>query len=82
MPGYHTATVTRCDSRADFGACPCCGYSAAGEPFGACPSSGYSVTSGSLFNAACPCYAFPQVSNRLLNACQIHLNEGPIYIKV
>jgi len=41
-------TVTRCDSRADFDACPCCGYSAAGEPFGACPCSSYSATAGSL----------------------------------
>ena len=41
MSGYHATTVTRCDSRADFGVCPCCGYSAAGEPFGACPCHGY-----------------------------------------
>ena len=26
--GYHAAIVTRCDSRADFGACPCSSYSA------------------------------------------------------
>ena len=31
MPGCHAATMTTCDSRADFGTCPCCGYSAAGE---------------------------------------------------
>jgi len=67
MSGYHAATVTRCDSRADFGVCPCCGYSAAGEPFGACPCSGYSVTAGSLFGAACPYCAFTQGRNRLLN---------------
>jgi len=67
MPGCHAATVTRCDSRADFGACPCCGYSAAGEPFDACPCSGYSVTAGSLFDAAFPCYVFTQGSSRLLN---------------
>ena len=41
-------TVTRCDSRADFDACPCCGYSVTGEPFGTCPCSGYSATAGSL----------------------------------
>ena len=53
MSGCHAATVTRCDSKADFGACPCCGYSAAGEPFGACPCSGYSAAAGSPFSA-CP----------------------------
>ena len=37
MLGYQAATVTTCDNRADFCVCPCCGYSAAGEPFGACP---------------------------------------------
>jgi len=37
MSGYHAATVTRCDSKADFGICPYCGYSAAGEPFGVYP---------------------------------------------
>ena len=38
MSGRHAATVTRCDSGADFGACPCRGYSAAaGSPFGAYP---------------------------------------------
>ena len=46
MSGYHAATVTRCDSRANFGACPCCGYSAAGEPFDAYPCSCYSATAG------------------------------------
>ena len=49
MSGSHAAIVTRCDSRADFGACPCYGYSAAGEPFGACPCSCYSATAGSPF---------------------------------
>ena len=41
--------MTRCDSRADFGACPCCGYSVAGKPFGACPYRSYS---------AYPCHAY------------------------
>ena len=41
MSGCHAVTVTRCDSRADFDACPYCGYSAVGEPFGAYPCSGY-----------------------------------------
>ena len=41
--------VTRCDSRADFDACPCCGYSATGEPFGAYPYSGYSAAAGEPF---------------------------------
>ena len=36
MTGCHAATVTRCDSMADFYVCPCCDYSAAKEPFGAC----------------------------------------------
>ena len=57
MSGYPAATVTRCDSRADFGACPCCGYSAAGEPFGAYLCRGYSVAVGSPFGA-CPYRAF------------------------
>jgi len=48
MPGCQATTVTRCDSRADFGACLCCGYSAAGEPFGACPCNSYSAAAGSL----------------------------------
>ena len=48
MPGCHAAIVTRCDSRADFGTCPYCGYSAVGEPFGACPCSGYNAVEGSL----------------------------------
>ena len=48
MTGCHAATVTRCDSRADFDVCPCCGYSAAGKPFGACPYNSYSTTAGSL----------------------------------
>jgi len=53
MSGYHAAILTRCDSRADFGSCHCCGYSAAGEPFGACPCNGYSQQQGALFGA-CP----------------------------
>ena len=59
MPGCHAAIVTISDSRADFGACPCCGFSAAGEPFGACPYSGYSAAAGSS-SGACPCRAFTQ----------------------
>jgi len=53
MPGCQAVTVTRCDSMADFGAYPYCGYSAAGEPFGACPCNGYSQQQGALFGA-CP----------------------------
>ena len=49
MSGYHATTVTRCDSRANFSACPCFGYSAAGEPFDACPCRGYSATAGEPF---------------------------------
>ena len=49
MSGYHAATMTRCDSRADFGTCPYYGYSAAGEPFIACPCSCYSATARSPF---------------------------------
>ena len=43
MSGCCAATVNRCDRRVDFYACPCCGYSVAGEPFGAYPYSGYST---------------------------------------
>ena len=49
MLDYHVTTVTKCDSRADFGACPCCGYSAAGEPFDACPCRDYSAAAGEPF---------------------------------
>ena len=49
MLGCHAATVTRSDSRADFGACPCCGYSASGVPFGACPYHSYSAAAGEPF---------------------------------
>ena len=65
MPGCHAATVTRCDSRADFGTYPCCGYSAAGEPFGACPYNGYSAAVGETFW----CLSLPHIqreSSRLL----------------
>jgi len=49
MSGCHIATVTRCDSMADFVACLCCDYSTAGESFGACPCSGYSSAAGKPF---------------------------------
>ena len=48
MSDCHAATVTRCDSKADFGACSCSGYIAAGEPFDVCPCSGYSAAVRSL----------------------------------
>ena len=67
MSDRHAATVSRCDSRTDLGTCPCCGYSAAGEPFGACPFYGYSTTAGSLFSAVFSCRAFALGSSRLLN---------------
>ena len=67
MSCCHVATVTRCDSRADFGACPYCGYSASGEPFDACPCCGYSATAGSLFGAVFPCCVFTQGNSRLSN---------------
>ena len=60
MSDYHAAIVTRCDSRADFGASPCCGYSAAGEPFDAYPYNGYSVTVESLFDVVFSYCAFIQ----------------------
>ena len=66
MSGCNAVIVTRCDSRTDFGACPCYGYSVAGEPFGVCPCCVYSTTAGSLFSAAFPYRAFTQGSNRLL----------------
>jgi len=53
----HAATVTICDSRANFDAYPCYGYSTAGEPFGTYPSCGYSASVGSPFGA-CPCRPF------------------------
>jgi len=49
-------TVTRYDSRDDFGACPSYGYSAAGKPFAAYPCSGYSAT-GEPFGAY-PCCSY------------------------
>ena len=64
MAGYHAAAVTKCDSRADFGDCPGCGYSAVGESFDACPCCDYSAAIGSPFDA-CPCRAFRE-SSRLL----------------
>ena len=69
MSGCHAATVTRCDSRADFGACPCCGYSAAGEPFGACPYSCCSATAGSLFR-------------RRLHLLRIHTGDPEDYLTI
>jgi len=48
MSGCHAVIVTRCYSRADFGACPYGGYSVAGKSFSACPCSSYSTTAGSL----------------------------------
>ena len=50
MSGFHAATVTRCDSRANFSVCPCCGYNAAGEPFDVCLCRGYSATAMSPFD--------------------------------
>ena len=54
MSGCYATTVLRCDSRADFDVCLCCGYSAAGEHFGICPYSGYSAAAEIPFGAACP----------------------------
>jgi len=59
--------MTRCDSRADFDACPCCGYSAAGEPFGACPCRGYSATAREPFRRL-PLPRIQRESSRLLYA--------------
>ena len=74
MSGCHAATVTRCDSRADFDVCPCCGYSAAGEPFGAYPCRDYSVAAGSPFGA-CLCRAFTQGEQQITS----WLNHDPSY---
>ena len=49
MSGCHVATVTRCDSKTDFDADPCCAYSATGKPFGACPCRGYIAAAGEPF---------------------------------
>ena len=65
MPGCQAATVNRCDSRADFDACPCYGYSAAGEPFGICPCSGYSTAAGEPFRRL-PLPYVQRESSRLL----------------
>ena len=65
MSGCHAATVTRCDSRTDFGACPCCDYSAAGEPFGVCPCRGYSATAREPFRRL-PLSRVQRESSRLL----------------
>ena len=48
MLGCHAATVTRCDSRADFGACPCCGYSAAGSISASTPAVAIVQQQGAL----------------------------------
>ena len=63
MSGCHDATMPRYDNRADFDACPYCGYSVAGEPFHAYPYSGYSTAAGAL---STPYGTFTQVSSRLL----------------
>ena len=78
MLDCHAAILTRCDSRADFGVCPCCGYSVAGEPFDACPCSSYSAAAGSPFGA-CLCSAFKQKSSRLLNIIFLFLEEHIYY---
>ena len=57
MPDCHATIVTRCYSMANFGVCPYCGYSAAGEPFGVCPCRSYNAAAGSPFGA-CPYHAF------------------------
>ena len=49
MLGYHAVIVTRYDSRVDFNAYPCCGYSTAREPFDVSPCSGYSAAAGEPF---------------------------------
>ena len=65
MPGCHVATVTRCDSRADFSACPCCSYSAVGEPFSACLCRSYSAAVGEPFRRL-PLPHVQRKSSRLL----------------
>jgi len=52
MSGCHAATVCRCDSRADFDACPCCGYSAAGEPSTSAPAMATVQQQGALSTSA------------------------------
>ena len=56
MPGCHAATVTRCDNMADFGVCPCSGYSVAGEPFDACPCRTFTQGSSRLLNKFFPLF--------------------------
>ena len=65
MSGCHAATVTRYDSKTDFGACPCCSYSAAGEPFDTCPCRGYSAAAGEPFRRL-PLHRVQRESSRLL----------------
>ena len=57
--------MTRCDSRANFGTCPCCGYSAAWKHFGACPYHGYNAAAGEPFRRL-PLPRVQRESSRLL----------------
>ena len=61
----NAAIVTRCDGRADFGACPCCDYSAVGEPFVACPCRDYSAAAWEPFRRQ-PLLCIQKESSRLL----------------
>ena len=63
--GCHAATVTRFDSRTDFGAYPCYGYSAIGEPFDACPCHGYNTVAAKPFRRL-PLPRVPRESSRLV----------------
>ena len=65
MLGCHAATVTRCDSRSDFGAYPCYGYSAAEKPFDTCLCRGYSIAAREPFQRL-PLPHIQRESSRLL----------------
>ena len=65
MPCCHAAIGTRYDSRDDFGTYPCRGYRTIEEPFGACPCCGYSAAVGEPFRRL-PLSRVQRKSSRLL----------------
>ena len=74
--GCHASTMTRCDSRANFGACTCCGYNATGEPFCACPCSSYSIAVGEPFRRL-PLLRIQRESSRLLYNSSLNPAANP-----
>ena len=62
MSGCHAATVTRCDSMADFGAYPYCGYSVAGKPFDAAHAAATGRATDYFYNSSLNPAANPRIS--------------------